>query len=58
MNIQKQISAIQVRIGGAKGMLAIDPYSVNKIYLRPSMIKFESEEKSLNIIKYAYKYVG
>jgi len=53
MHISKEISAIQVRIGGAKGMLSIDPYSVNTISLRPSMIKFDSNEKSLNIIKYA-----
>jgi len=31
MKLPKEITAIQIRIGGAKGMLAIDPYSDNKI---------------------------
>ncbi|GAA5939359.1 RNA dependent RNA polymerase [Sporobolomyces koalae] len=43
-------TCFQVRIGGAKGMLQIDPaLDGRKIALRPSQIKFRSAQQSLEI---------
>lgn len=46
-------SAFQIRIGGVKGILAVDPEIREKesIHVRPSMIKFESTDTELGIIR-------
>ncbi len=45
-------SAFQIRIGGAKGVIAVDKNLPNNtICLRQSMIKFQSNNRSLNIIR-------
>lgn len=47
-------SALQIRMGGAKGVLAMDPYlDDNKIYLRKSMIKFDGKNDILEILDYS-----
>lgn len=47
-----EFSAVQVRIGGAKGMLGAWPHvQGEKIVLRKSMVKFESESKKLGAMK-------
>lgn len=53
------ISAVQIRFGGAKGVLAVDPEMKEKrtIYLRPSMIKFDGKYANLELLDYN-KYRG
>jgi hypothetical protein len=49
---KENASSFQMRIGGAKGMLSVDKnLPPNTICLRPSMIKFKSLLKCLNIIR-------
>lgn len=43
-------SAFQVRLGGAKGMLFVDPaIRGDAVYLRPSMTKFESPARDIEV---------
>jgi hypothetical protein len=43
-------TCLQIRWAGAKGMLAVDPrLDGNTICIRPSMVKFESNDKNLEI---------
>ncbi|KAL9255376.1 RNA-dependent RNA polymerase 1-like protein [Drosera capensis] len=45
-------SAYQIRYGGFKGVVAIDPTSSMKLSLRSSMCKFESAEMKLDVLSY------
>jgi hypothetical protein len=52
MELRSIPSALQFRLGGAKGMLVLDnSLQGRKIQLRPSQIKFESEHLTLEVIR-------
>lgn len=48
-------SAYQIRFGGVKGVVAVDPTMNGGVQLccRPSMLKFNSEHSSLEILNVA-----
>ncbi|KAG7285624.1 hypothetical protein NEMBOFW57_010253 [Staphylotrichum longicolle] len=49
-------TCFQIRWAGAKGMLAVDPrLEGNKMCIRPSMVKFESNDRQLEICDVASK---
>ncbi|XP_057854773.1 probable RNA-dependent RNA polymerase 1 [Cryptomeria japonica] len=45
-------SAFQIRIGGYKGVVAVDPRSPYKLSLRPSMKKYESNNSNLDVLSW------
>lgn len=46
-------SAFQIRYGGYKGVVAVDPTSKFKLSLRKSMFKFESDSTTLDVLAYS-----
>ncbi|XP_051188557.1 probable RNA-dependent RNA polymerase 1 [Lolium perenne] len=46
-------SAFQIRYGGYKGVVAVGPGSQWKLSLRKSMLKFESENITLDVLSYS-----
>jgi RNA-dependent RNA polymerase len=53
MGIALTPSAFQIRYGGFKGVVAIDPFSDKKLSLRPSMDKFPSSHIGLEILSWS-----
>uniref|UniRef100_A0A1J3DSQ6 RNA-dependent RNA polymerase n=1 Tax=Noccaea caerulescens TaxID=107243 RepID=A0A1J3DSQ6_NOCCA len=45
-------SAFQIRYGGYKGVIAVDRSSFRKLSLRDSMLKFESNNRMLNVTRW------
>ena len=50
---KEDISAVQIRLGGYKGVLALAPELDYSIAIRPSMCKFHSEDSSLEVCSFA-----
>jgi RNA-dependent RNA polymerase len=53
MGVSMAPSAFQIRYGGYKGVVAVDPNSSYKLSLRPSMRKFSSEHIGLEVLGWA-----
>jgi RNA-dependent RNA polymerase len=46
-------SVLQIRYGGCKGVVAVDPRSIRKLSLTRSMMKFESENTTFDVLAYS-----
>ncbi|XP_006647856.1 probable RNA-dependent RNA polymerase 1 [Oryza brachyantha] len=46
-------SAFQIRYGGYKGVVAVDPTSCWKLSLRKSMLKFQSDNTTVDVLAYS-----
>lgn len=54
----QKVSALQIRICGCKGVLAVDPIIETGVYVRPSMNKFVSTHSRLELCTYAVGHPG
>ncbi len=53
---EDNICAIEIRIGGAKGVIFVDPeLEKETVRLSRSMVKFQSKNEDINLIKVSFE---